>query len=134
MDLTGDGRPDTVVIRADGRSSDSLLITLTFVVDGSERWRERWNSDYMLIDPPTFPDGEASRAAYVRQGLLRTLGSVNVEPFDASNYAQTADSIDSTIIRHPPLEQITLGYGYETTLGVAWDPASKSFRTLWACC
>jgi len=134
IDLTGDGRPDTVVIRADGPSSDRLAVTLSFMVDGAERWRERWHSDYMLIDPPEFPEGEASRAAYIRRGLRRTLEGVRVDPFDSTNYGQMADSIDSTVVRQPPREQITLGYGYETTLALAWDPVSKSFRHLWACC
>jgi len=134
IDLTGDGKPDTVVIRAEGRSSDSLRVTLTFIVDGKERWRERWSSDYMLIDPPSFPDGETSRDTYVREGLLRTLRGVSVEPFDATNYALMADPVDSMIVRQPPREEITLGYGYETSLGLAWDAGSKSFRNLWACC
>jgi hypothetical protein len=134
IDLTGDGRPDTIIVRADGPSSDRLLVTLSFRVDGAERWREQWHSDYMLIDPPEFPEGEPGRAAYIRRGLRRTLEGVSVKPFDSANYGQMADSVDSTIIRQPPREQILLGYGYETTLAVAWDPVSKSFRHLWACC
>jgi hypothetical protein len=134
LDLTGDHRLDVVRIRADGPSSDSLLVTLTFLVDGTERWREQWNSDYMLIDPPNFPNGERDRAAYVRRGLRRALASVEVEPFDSTQYVLMADPVDSAIIRQPPRLEIALSYGYETTLILQWNAGRKAFIVLWGCC
>jgi hypothetical protein len=134
IDLTGDRRVDIVALRADGSSSDSLVITLRFLVDGTERWHEQWNSDYMLVDPPAFPNGERDRAAYVRRGLQRALASVAVEPFDSSQYVLMADPVDSAVVRHPPRTQISLSYGYETTLILYWDPEAKQFHTLWGCC
>ena len=134
LDLTGDGRADVVSIRAEGPSSESLLVTLTFLVNGEERWREPWYSDYMLIDPPHFPQGEVDRAAYVREGLKRALESVSVAAFDSAQYAMMADSIDSALVRQPPARQIMVSYGYETTLVLIWDPAKRTFRAVWGCC
>lgn len=134
IDLTGDGRSDAVTVRADGPSSDSLVITLSFSIGAEERWHTEWRSSYMLIDPPEFPNGETSRSAYVRQGLMRTLESVSVEPFDSTQYVMMAGSIDSTIVRQPPEQEISLSYGYETTLTLFWDPKRLVFRLLWGCC
>ncbi len=134
LDLTGDGRPDTVTLRADGPSSDSLVITLSLSVGAQERWHEEWRSSYMLIDPPEFPNGEISRSAYIRQGLMRTLESVIVRPFDSTIYVWMAESIDSIIVQQPPAQEISLRYGYETTLMLFWDPKTLGFRLLWRCC
>jgi|GEM_PF-6977123 len=134
LDLTDDGRPDTVVLRAEGRSSDSLTVTLRFVVDGVERWHDEWQSDYMLIDHPEFPQGEVSRAAFVRRQLQRTLEVVRVEPFDSTEYVQMADPVDSMTLRRPPGQEIMVAFGYETTIALSWEPAAKSFRRLWSCC
>ena len=107
------------------------MLTLGFVVDGKELWREQWGSDYMLIDPPEFPNGEVSRSAYVCQGLVRALESVSVGPFDSTSYVNMAESVDSNLLRKPPREQITLAYGYETVIVVLWDSTKRSFRPLW---
>ena len=102
-----------------------------FVVDGKELWHTRWGSDYMLIDPPAFPNGEVSRAAYVCEGLARTLESVSVGGFDSTSYVNMAAHVDSTLLTKPPLRQITLAYGYETVIVLLWEPSRKSFRVLW---
>src|SRR5207244_6180168 len=44
LDLTGDGRPDSIILAANGRRSDSLVIVLVLLVDGREAYRLTWTS------------------------------------------------------------------------------------------
>ncbi len=134
IDLTGDGRFDTVRVWADGPSSDSLKIALSLIVDGRERWREDWASDYMLIDPSEVPEGEESRREYIRRDLLRTVASVSVQPFDPTSYMYMANQVDSTLVQDPPAREILFSYGYETTVVLMWDEDTEAFRLLWTCC
>ena len=85
-----------------------------------------------MVAPPL--DDEAARAAFVRSRLDRALASVEVEPFDPASYATMADPVDSAVLRKPPPNQVSFAYGYETTVVLAWDPASASLRRLHACC
>jgi hypothetical protein len=133
LDFTGDGLPDTVRLRALGRSADSLRIELTFRSGGAVRWREEWASDYELAVAPPLAD-DAARDSFVRGRLDRALASVEVEPFDPAAYATMADPVDSAILRRPPHEQVSFAYGYETTVVLAWDPASARLERLHACC
>ena len=134
IDLTGDGALDTVMLRAVGPSSDSLLITLTITVQGREAWRERWGSSYELIDPPEFPGGEQDRAQYVKRRLHSWLDGVRVAAFDSTAYVMMAWELDSALIRDPPDRQVQFRYGYETVVALRWDPTTGEFRRLWACC
>jgi len=134
IDLTHDGVKDTVLLEAVGPSSDDLLITMTFVVDGKESWREEWSSSYMLIDPPPFPEGEASRSEYIRQQLYSTLNGISVQSFDVATYEMMAYSVDSLMLKSPPPQEILFSYGYESTIVLYWDPASEEFRMSWSCC
>lgn len=133
IDFTGDGVPDTVRLRAVGPTADSLAISLTFRSDGAERWREEWASEYELVDPPPLSD-EAARAEYVRKRLDRTVASVQVEPFDSSDYVTMADPVDSAVLRQPPSHQLSYAFGFETTVVLAWDPVGRKLRRLHACC
>lgn len=133
MDFTGDGIPDTVRLRALGRAPDSLRIALVFWSGGAERWREDWAGDYELVTAPALED-EAARAAFVRSRLERALASVEVEPFDRASYETMADPVDSAVLRAPPSHQVSFAYGYETTIVLAWDPATARLRLLHACC
>ncbi len=133
LDFTGDGVVDTVHLRAIGAAVDSLRIQLTFWSAGAERWQEEWASDYELVVPPP-PADPLARAAHLRRRLDRTLASVEVEPFDSMAYVSMARTIDSTILRQPPVQQVSFTYGYETTVVLAWDRASGRLRLLHACC
>ena len=133
VDLTADDAVDTVVVRATGRASDSLLITLTIRVNGQEAWREEWASSYELVDPPDFSSVSA-RDQYVRRSLQQTLESVSLAAFDRAGYEMMADAPDSVLLGEPPKYEIRFNYGYETTVVLMWDPASGSFRRLWTCC
>src|SRR5688572_18861140 len=48
LDLTGDGRADSVRLEALGSRPDSLRITLSLLVEGVEKHREAWGSSYEL--------------------------------------------------------------------------------------
>lgn len=133
LDFTGDGQPDTVELRATGRSPDSLRIVLAFRSAGELFWREEWASEYELVDPPPLADGTA-RAGYVRSRLERALASIEVEPFDQGTYESLANPVDSVLLREPPAHQISYAYGYETTVALVWDPINRELRLLHACC
>ena len=119
---------------AEGPSYDSLRITLLFIVDGRERWREKWTSAWFRVEP--FPDSmsQTARAAAIRARLEATLSSVTVEPFDVNAYKGMAGMADSALLHHPPAEQIGFEYGYESHVVLRWDAAAGVFRRLWGCC
>jgi hypothetical protein len=133
MDFTDDGVPDTVRLRALGRTADSLRIALTFRSAGAERWREEWASEYELAVAPSF-DTDSARAAFVRDRLDRALASVVVEPFDLADYTTMAQPVDSAVLRNPPWQQVSFAFGFETTVVLARDPAAGTLRRLHACC
>jgi hypothetical protein len=133
MDFTGDGVPDTVRLRALGRTADSLRIALTFRSGGAERWREEWASEYELAVAPLF-DSDPARSVFMRDRLDRALASVVVEPFDLSDYTTMAQPVDSAVLRQPPSQQVSFAFGFETTVVLAWDPATATLRRLHACC
>src|SRR5688572_10443643 len=64
VDLTGDGRADSVRLEASGTRPDSLSITLTLLVDGEEKHREQWGSSYelTLLDSATRVPPRVDRA------------------------------------------------------------------------
>ena len=81
LDLTGDGRSDSVRLEAWGMRPDSLDISLFLVVEGEERHREQWASSYelALLDSAARPRlDEALRAQ-----LDSVLASVVVQRLDA---------------------------------------------------
>lgn len=133
IDFTGDGVVDTVRLQAVGRDTDSLQIALTFWSGGTERWREVWASGYELMVPRP-PADSAARAAYLRARLDRVLAGVEVEPFDSAAYVTLAAPLDSAVLRRPPSRQVSVAYGYETTVVLAWDSVSGRLRRLHACC
>ena len=134
IDLNGDGKPDTVRMQASGTSSDSLSISLTFIVCQQKVWIEHWDSKYELVDPPTFENSKAAQDAYVKSALQKALESVRVESFSESNYVSFAKELDSTLVQHPPKFQVTFSYGYGTSVALYWDGIRKVLRLLWICC
>jgi hypothetical protein len=52
VDLTADGRTDSLAILATGRHPDSILVTFTIHVNGRMALRQQWKSDgYFRYDP-----------------------------------------------------------------------------------
>ena len=87
-DLTGDGTPDTLALRAFGQRSDSLTISFTITSGGAEVFRESWGSSYELIDPPLPPNPPlAAVDSLMRKRLEAEFTNVHVEDFDKSAFA-----------------------------------------------
>jgi hypothetical protein len=85
VDITGDGEPDTLVLRALGPVADSLAVELIAVIDGGSVGIDRWASSYELIDPPdSVMASESARAAYLRSSFTATLARARVESFSDS--------------------------------------------------
>jgi hypothetical protein len=135
LDLTGDGRPDSVHLEARGDRVDSLDVVLTIHVDGAERHLEAWGSSYEL----EFVDS-AVRVGSEAEGILRAkldsvLASVEVLPLDAPAVRLMAeDSVVLDSLDTRPTQLIRFSYGFETTTRLAWDAPRERFVRLWSCC
>lgn len=135
LDLTGDGRPDSVRLEAHGGRPDSLAISLTLVVEGAEKHREDWGSGYelALLDPPVRVGPQAGEI--VRARLDSVLASIVVRRLDAPSVRLMAEDsavLDSLPTR--PTRLISFAYGYETTTRLVWDAPRERFVRLWSCC
>src|SRR5437879_13141404 len=51
LDLTGDGRPDSIILTANGRRSDSWVVVLGLLVDGRDVSRLSWPRGSRLSHP-----------------------------------------------------------------------------------
>lgn len=92
LDVNGDGRPDTVRLRAVGHRADSLAITLSFLSGTQELYKTEWTSAYELVDPP-LPENPpaATLDSFVRHRLDRVLADVKLMPFDTIDVAKPWD-------------------------------------------
>jgi hypothetical protein len=89
LDVTGDGRPDTLLLQAFGRVVDSLAITFSVITSGDTVLVDDWASDYQLVDPPHEAVAIGpGRDAYVRRSLDNTLARVDVAPFSDSTLSR----------------------------------------------
>ena len=135
LDLTGEGRADTVRLEAVGLRTDSLRVTLSFVVDGQKRFREVWNSGYelALLDSAAL---EPSRAdSILRTRLDGVLANVALGRLGAPGLRLMAeDSAALAGIQPRPTHGVSFAYGYETTVRLAWDAPRGRFVRLWDCC
>ena len=135
LDLTADGRADSVRLDAAGASPDSLGITLTVIVDGTQRFRERWESSYELALLDSAARAGGGIGDTLRGRLDRVLASVTVRRVDAPSVELMAeDSVMLAGIVPMPPEVISFSYGYETTIRLVWDSAHHRFVPLWSCC
>lgn len=135
LDLTSDGQPDSVRLEAVGARQDSLALSLSLIVDGSERHREEWSSSYelALLDSATRVGVHVD--TILRNRLDRVLASVVVEPLDAPGVRlMKEDSVVLAELIPPPTQRISFAYGYETTVRLVWDAPRGRFVRLWSCC
>ena len=135
LDLTGDGRLDSVRLDAVGRRPDSLRISLLLMAGGAVKHREQWGSSYELALIDTLRRDRPQVAALLRAQLDSVLSSVRVERLDAPGVRLMAE--DSAILRGlepPPMLRISFAYGYETTVRLVWDAPRQRFVRLWSCC
>lgn len=135
IDLTGDGRADTVRLTAEGARPDSMPVRMVFIVDGAEKFREEWGSSYELSwrDPGT--RAGARLEPLLRARLDTVLASVRVEPLTGRTPGVMAE--DSAILKDIspwPRERIIFSYGFESQPNLFWDAPRERFVRLWSCC
>lgn len=135
VDLTGDGQPDSVRLVAVGARPDSLQVTLTFLVDGTEKHSETWGSSYELALVDSAIRGDAQRGKILRAKLDSVLESVVVESFGRQGVRVMAE--DSAVLAGldpRPTRRISFSYGFESTTRLVWDAPRARFVRLWSCC
>ncbi len=86
-DLTGDGRPDTLVLEARGTRPDSLHAVFRIRSDGREVYRQDWSNEDEFEDFP-FPEEPRARAdsiaRFARRRLEAFLSPNRFAPLDIS--------------------------------------------------
>jgi hypothetical protein len=135
LDFTGDGRPDSVSLVAEGTEPDSLQITLRFFANGAEVYREEWDGSYEMVDVADSLLVRPRQDAYIRTRLDRALSSVVVEPLDEESFRLMGG--DSTVlqeVRPRPTRQVRFSYGYESTVVLSWDTSRRRLAFLYSCC
>lgn len=135
LDLTGDGRADSVHLEAVGARPDSARITLTLLVAGAERHREEWGSSYELAQVDAATRVGSRGAAVLRTRLDAVLASVVVERLDAPGVRLMRE--DSAVLARldpRPVRRVSFAYGSETTVRLVWDAPRARFVRLWSCC
>jgi hypothetical protein len=135
LDLTGDGQADSVRLEASGARPDSLGITLSFVVDGEEKHRERWGSGYELALLDSAARVRPRVDEVLRAQLDSVLASVVVQRLDAPGVQLMAeDRVVLARLDPRPTHRVSYSYGYETTARLVWDAPRERFVRLWSCC
>ena len=68
-DMTGDGEPETLVLRADGPAADRLTVTFTIQGSTGRLYRTQWKSQfYFVYTPPSLDKTEPDAVErYVRK-------------------------------------------------------------------
>jgi hypothetical protein len=131
LDLTGDGRPDSVRLVALGARPDSLQLTLSFVVGGQEKLREHWHSSYEMA----LWDSASRTEARLRSRLDSLLDGVRVRRMDEPGVRLMAeDSALLSAVQPEPTHLISFAYGYESRVRLVWDASREQFAPLWSCC
>lgn len=135
LDLTGDGRVDSVRLQATGERPDSLRISLVLLVAGEEEHREEWGSSYELALVDSAHRSSPRVDSVLRAKLDSVLTSFVVEPLDArGTRLMTEDSAILSGLAPRPTHRISFSYGYESTTRLVWDAPRKRFVRLWSCC
>ena len=134
-DLNGDSRLDSAILAAVGPRSDSLAVSLTLFVDGQEAYKEEWDSSYELVDVADSLRVPPRRDDYIRERLDAALARIRTGPLDTASARLLGDgqSALDTIMPRPTV-QLTLSYGYESTVALVWHAPTRRFAVLWTCC
>ncbi len=145
-DVTGDGRAESLVLRAYGTRGDSLQILFTIMSGGDEVFRTTWQSESELVDPPL--PSTPSRAAldsFMRVRLDAFFNRLDIssvdtsaigngsKPSDCPNNAADCRAIVDDIRRNTKY-QLTFSYGYESIITIAWSERFHRFVEIAACC
>jgi hypothetical protein len=134
VELTQDGRPDTLRVRAFGVRSDKLSILFSITTDRQTLHRTPWGSSYELIDTSLPSDASPEeRDYYVRERLAMVIASMRVAALDSGVIAPLWDYLPAEVVhdllrRHPPT--LTFFYGYESHEVLVWSQCSGTFIVL----
>jgi hypothetical protein len=89
LDLTSDGRTDTLRLVAQVRSDSRLQIHLVAVTEAGRDTLAGWDSGYELIDPPDdAKEPGPGRDAYLRSQFDRILAEAAIVPFSDSTLSR----------------------------------------------
>ncbi len=131
-ELTGDGRADSIMIRAWGPRYDSLRIVLSILVDGQEAYSTTWDSDYELIGAELIR-GNPANDSLVRARLAATLKGVTREPLQKDDF-RPSDYRAAAPIVEKASHQVSVTWGYESHQSLVWDSTSRQFLPFFSCC
>ena len=135
IDLTNDGRADTVKLQAVGTQPDSLDVELTLIVGGEVKNRVAWGSSYELALADSATRASRGVGSLLRARLDSVLASVVVERLDAPAVRLPAeDSVVLAKLDPRPSHRVSFAYGYETVARMVWDAPRSRFVPLWSCC
>ena len=82
IDLTGDGRPDTLILRATGKRIDGLVVDLRIRSRGRLLFRDSWSSaSYFQYDAPLDSIPDATKREKVLHHLREVLVASAFAPF-----------------------------------------------------
>lgn len=153
-DLTGDGRPETLLLRALGSAPDSLIIRFTIEGTGGTLYRAQWLSSWYFFYYPEpldsipretvertvrrhleeFLSPDKFRRVRDEPGLTpeeRELGDAYALDYYAGR--ARADSILQEMLdRNVPT--FTYFSGYELIRTIAWSPSKGRFYVILECC
>jgi hypothetical protein len=91
LDLTGDGRRDSVHIEAHGTLPDSARVILAIFVDGVEKHREEWGSSYELALVDSAARALPRAETVLRAKLDTVLESVSLRRIGAADMRLMAE-------------------------------------------
>lgn len=135
LDLTGDGRPDSVHLVAVGTRPDSLAISLSLLVDGEEQHREEWGSSYELALVDSASRLRPRVDTILRTALDSVLAGVVVQRLGTPDHPIMAeDSAALAELEPRPTHVVMFSYGYETMIRLVWDAPRRRFVRLFSCC
>ena len=87
LDLTGDGRPETIRVQAHGTRPESLAVEMTITSAGRELYRVEWNSVlYFFYDEPVSEIPGDVVLSQVNSQFARLLAESAFEPFTTLDY------------------------------------------------
>lgn len=135
-DFTSDQRTDSIVVSATGSRSDSLLVELSIFVDKQKAFSAQWQSQEELLDltaPFTRPPRSDS---VVRAHLDGILADLRYGPLDTGSVRALGDTAVLALVKRTGKlpSELTFSFGYESSYGLVWDPATRQFLIAYSCC
>jgi hypothetical protein len=133
MDLTDDGTPDTLRLRAFGARADSSNVLLSIHSGGQTIWRIGWDTPYSLVDGPEL--GASEVHAYVTGQLDSMLAKADLAPLDTTGveWQDLKQPVARELARRGA-RGVSFCYGYESCETIVWSRCERRFITVAACC